>query len=686
MSSRPGRPQSVFNSGEIDPLMHERTELKYYNAGLKRAENIEITPQGGFRLRDGLRDVGALQADAARILAFNSSQGDNFDLVFSVGKFEVWSVAALDETVTMAAITAPILPEMTAAQRFDTLLLFHQNMVSQRVRVTDGPVWTVDTVPFRNVPNWDYGADINGDPYTNGVSAVWEIEFVGLTDDVSVFTLTISGNETLGVTYDATMANLDNLVEAAIIALPNVEAGVTVASPGANRLRITFAGAGNEGDGWAVTGRVVNKADAAITSAKITVGIPPGEPVFSADRGWPQCGCFYQQRLIVAGFKGLPNAYAWSSNTDVFNYDTRITEADGPALIPMDTEGGEAIEHIIDNRFLLIFTNQGEYWVSERALSRAAAPNHVQASTKGVKRGVPVAANEGAVLYVLPSGNVLDEFRYTDVEGNYVSIDVSLIAAHLIVGIKDVAQRPANTSTDGNHVAVVREDGKALLGTFLRDQDPPITAFTRLTSGAGVFKAVSRNGRNQLSWILERSSGRRLERSEDGLLLDEAVTIAFDPPQATVTGLERFNGREVWAIADNDVFGPFDVTAGEILLGKAAALVTVGSWAPPVVETLPPARDIGPALVNKGKGRIYAATLSLIDTTSVAISTNGRALQDVDLYRWGMPADVPELEAGFTGEIKISGLVGWADEPFLTLSQKRPGRLTVRSITLHAKL
>jgi hypothetical protein len=112
----------------------------------------------------------------------------------------------------------------------------------------------------------------------------------------------------------------------------------------------------------------------------------------------------------------------------------------------------------------------------------------------------------------------------------------------------------------------------------------------------------------------------------------------------------------------------------------------VGSWAPPVAETLPPNRTIGPDLVNKGRARIYAATFSLIDTTSLAISTNGRPLQDVDLYRWGMPADVPELEAGFTGEIKVNGLMGWSDEPYLTVSQLRPGRLTVRSITLHAKL
>ncbi len=686
MANRPGKTQTVFNSGEIDPLMHERTELKYYNAGLKRAENIEITPQGGFRLRDGLRDIGALQADAARLFAFKASNGSSYDLVFSVGKFEAWSVAAKEATVTIAAVTSPVLAEMTAAQKFDTMLLFHQDMKSQRVRHASAASWPVDDVPFVNVFNWDYGGPIGGGSYSNGVSAEWQLEFTGLTSATTVFTLTVTGQETLGILYNSTMATLGPLVKTAIEALPNVESGITVTSPGAGQLKIKFDGTGNEGDAWAVTGRVVNKSDAAVTSSKVTVGVSPGEPIFSADRGYPQCGVFYQQKLLIGGFKGVPNAWGWSVTNDFYNLDTRITEADGPALIPMDIEGGESIEFLIDNRFPLIFTSAGEYWVSERALSRTTPPNIVQASTKGVSRGVPIAANEGAVLYTLPGGNVLDEFRYTDVEGNYVSLDVSLIASHLIEGIVDIAQRPANRSTDGNHVGVVKSDGGALFGTFLRDQDPPITAFTRMTSGTGQFKAVGRNGRNELSWIVERSSGRRLERSEDGLLLDEAVSMVLGPPAATITGLSRFNGREVWAIADNDVFGPFTVAGGQIELGRAATNVTIGSWAPPVAETLPPDRTIGPGITNKGKSRIYAVTMSLIDTTSLALSTNGRPLQEVDLYKWGMPADVPELEAGFTGDIKISGLVGWAALPFLTVSQKRPGRLTVRSITVHAKL
>ena len=57
-----------------------------------------------------------------------------------------------------------MLPEITTAQSLDTLLVFHRDLVSQRVKhiVTTGD-WENDDLPYENLPTWDYGADINGD-------------------------------------------------------------------------------------------------------------------------------------------------------------------------------------------------------------------------------------------------------------------------------------------------------------------------------------------------------------------------------------------------------------------------------------------------------------------------------------------------------------------------------------------
>lgn len=798
MIARPGRLQSGFTAGELDPLLFERTELKYFSAGADHAENVVIIPQGGFKVRPGLRDLGPTDAEAARIFPFAASDGSVYDLVFSPGTCEVWGATAKLADFSITGLTAGMLAELTAAQQLDTMLLFHPDLRSKRIKHFGATSWDVDNLPYEALPNYDYGEE-----YTNGVPAVWQLEFVGLDTSTGTppdrFTLTVQGETTTSVAWASSLSSVAVALQSAVEALPSIEAvsvtvtgpsqldlsfelssgsppttltyviypgsssplrlmsvtkvqdfvagpggqpaiwrigffnfspgnlsagtvfeltvsqqttwtltytsdmnalaasiaaaigdlanvssGFTVTPTGDKKIDITFSGAGNEGDGWAVSGRVVNKADAAILAYKTTPGVPPGEPVISNDRGWPACGTFYGQRLIVGGFKSLPNAWMFSRVGFYYSFDERFTEANGPALVPMDAAGGERIVQIVANRNLLIFTTQAEYWISERSISRTQAPNHVQASRNGARPGVPIVDNEGAALYTHSDGNVLSEFRYTDVEGNFVSTGLSVLAPHLMTNVRDLATRRATGSTSGNLVPLITDAGEARLVSMLREQE--VTGFARMTSPDAEFLAVAVNARNEMSFIIERPAGRRFERLEEGLLLDSAQTIAFGSPETEVSGLTRFNGETVWALAEGRVFGPFVVEAGAITLPIPVSEVTVGTWAPPRVRTLPPPRTIGPQIVLKRKARIHSVQISVLNTTSIAIACNDGPMRDIDLVRYGAPADVPELDRSYSGPLTIRGLTGFADEPSITISQVRPGRLTVRSITIEAAL
>lgn len=688
---RAGRKQASFAAGELAGSVWERDDYKYFWAGLREAVNIDVTPQGGLSVRPGLRRRAIVAPTAARLFPFTASNGAAYDLVASAGAFSVYQGATWRADIPHG-YGAGQLGDLAMAQLLDTGILTHVDAAPARLKHAGPAAWTLEAAPLTGLPLYDYGG-----VYTNGVAAEWEIELIGWADGTPsgtnvIFTLTVSGVETPslrtnGAGNEGTAADL----QAAILALPNVAAGVTVTAlsevSSTKRFRVTFSGAGNVGDGWAISGRVVNKADAAVVCSKKTVGVAAGEAIVSAERGWPRCAAIYQQRLLLGGLKSLPNTYLVSRTGSYFNFDERLDTASGPFTVPMDTPGGEAIVRMIPGRDLIILTSEAEYSIADRALSKTAPPVHVEASRNGA-RGRAVAENEGAVLFAFAEGGGVGEFRWTDTNGNYTTGDIGLLAPHLVSNVADLAVRGKTGSQQGNRIGLVRDDGRLVLGTLLREQE--VTAYSQVAS-TGTFLAASCNGANELALLVERPAAggtrRSLEVAEQGLLLDDAVTLTLDPPSAEVTGLAALEGVEVWAIGGGDVFGPFVVAGGALTLPVAVAEVTVGRWQPPRISTLPVSREVGPKIVAVARGRIHTVHLQLEDTTSVAIACNGRPARDIPLLRTGdVIAGAGELTQGFTGRRTIRNLKGWFDDPYVTITQVRPGRLGLKSIVLEAAL
>lgn len=678
MVARPGRQLAKFTAGELDPLEIDRTELKYFHAGAKHVENVAIHPQGGFSIREGLRFVAALSSTSSRLVPFKTSTGTSFEIALRNGGADILSKAGITASLSLP-FTSAQLPQITWTHRQDTLFLFHEDQKTKRVIATDSG-WKVDDLPYEDIPNYDYGGS-----YSNAVAAEWELEFVGFEAD-DKFRMTISGQDTPAIIMPDGLdwGALATTIKEAILKLPNVASGIEVTSAEAKKIKIKFSGNDNAGDGWAISGSSINKSDAAIVAYKLAVGKAPGEPIISAGRGWPRCGMFFQQRFFAGGFKSRANNWMASIVGRYFSFDSRIKEANGSFVVPLDSEGGEKINHLIAGRNMLVFTTEREYWISERTIDKTKPTVHVEASTHGTKAGVPVVKNEGAAIFCHKSGSVLSEFRYTDVDGNFVSQPISILSPHLFKNVSDMALRRAELSTDANLLGVLNKQGEMRAGYLLREQD--VTAFGRITSDDAKFRAVCVNGRDEMSLITERSNNRYLERFDRDAMLDASKFFTFSQAQATIDGLQHLEGRSVWVIGDGEIYGPHIVKNSKIELDIAVSAAEVGLFFPPKVTTLPPPREIGPHTVLRRKGRIHSVWLSLVDTTSIAVAANGGEAVDVDLRHYDGDMDKSELDDGFTGMVELRGLQGYEDEPTVTITQIRPGRMTVRSITIEAKL
>ena len=680
MVAKPGHLQASFTSGELDPFEYDRTELKFYNTGLKWAENTQLHPQGGFSLRDGTRHSITLDDTSARLIPFKTSQGVVHDFVLKEGALDVIKDGAILTSI-QHPLAASQLKQMEWAHRMNTLFLFHEDVQTPRVYYDKASqVWGCDSLPYEKLPQYDYGG-----AYSNGIAAEWEVQFVSL-DAGHRFRLTISGSETVSIklSSESDWSQCAADMQDAILQLPNVADGVTCEVIEDKRIKVVFSGNENAGDAWAVSADVLDDSDAAIPCYKLVVGVAPGEAIISNDQGWPSCGLFYQQRTIVGGFKNLPNNWMCSITGRYFSFDTELDEANGAFVVPLDSEGGEKILHMVDGRNMLVFTSEREFWISDRSISKTDPTVHVEASTHGSKAGVPVVKNEGGAIFCHKTGSVLSEFRYTDVDGNFISQPISILSPHLFDNVCDMAVRKAKSSTDANLLGVIDEAGSMRAGFLLRQQD--VTGFGRFTSQSGLYKAIDVNSANEMNVIMQRDGSRRFETFEKGLILDAAISFSYSSPRKLISGLGHLEGMEVWCLGDGNVYGPYVVSNATITIDEPVKKGEVGLFCPPLVETLPPSREIADKTILRRRSRIHSVWISVIDTTSIAIGANGQDPVDFPLRQYDTNLIKPELEDGYTGLIELRGLRGYADEPTVTITQLRPGRLTVRSITSEAKL
>jgi hypothetical protein len=702
MVSRPGKYQPRFTAGELDEAFLGNTDVGEYYKGAALMRNVRPFPQGGFGLMWGTKKLTRARPAAGggvspvSLRPFTRSRSSAYDVAFTDGWIDI-----IDANGVAASLVSPFTGaqarEMGHSQRLDTMLMCHNDVQPRRLKGDGVNPWVIENIPFRNTPNYDYGAT-----YTNGKPSVWIFNFFNVAGGYH-YILRINGQDSIAkkITGTGEVANIEDILDN----MPGLNPGWTVhftplASPPVTTpsgvsvpegfYAIEFTGENNEGDGWAVEGAILDKADGAINSAHVQQGEVGGEAIMSLSRGWPATVLLYGQRTIVAGFKSAPNEFLASATPDLFNLDTRLKSASAPLLVPIDTEGADALLHLHQSKRLLFFTDGGEYWMADTSLDKTNPPTIVLATTHGASRTCRPAEYGGATYFVPASGDGLRELRYSFDQENYVAPNIAVRASGLVSGLVDFSLRKPAAATDTAQMWCVRADGIAAVGHVLPEEE--IRAFTRRET-AGAIRAVNVNGRREVTMAVERSVGNApvlfLEREADGFLLDCAQSFTLGAPSPTLGGLNDFAGREVWVIGDNVPMGPFAVPAAApyaIALPAAVSAGYVGLWTPPHVLTMPQPRTIGPNTVVKRPARVHTVRLLLQNTTSVAIGANGGLAFDVPLTKYGARADVPLLTAPFTGEIALEGLQGFSDPGQVVITQKFPGLLTVRAVTVEVDL
>ncbi|MCR6633150.1 MAG: hypothetical protein NVV74_25645 [Magnetospirillum sp.] len=621
-----------FTAGELSLDMLGRGDLTAYANGAKRLRNVFIAPVGGVSRRAGLRHVDRARGPG-RLIAFEFNTEQTYLLVVTGGYVDVYADGAKVAGFAAPWTTAQI-SQLRWSQTADTLLVVHPDVAPRRITRTSHISWTI--------AEWSFYAK-------DGV--VYQPTHKFAADQVTLQPSGTSGTVTLtasAAVFQAGHVGLRFRLQQKEVVITAVASATQVTASVQQTLVDT-----NATTDWE-------------------------EQALSSLRGWPVSVCFHQDRLVIGGSRDLPNRLWLSKSSDLFNFDLGEGLDDEAIEFALLSDQVNAIRAVFSGRHLQVFTSGAEWMVSGDPLT----PGNIQLTRQTrvgspVDRQVPPRDVDGATLYVSRGGTDLREFLYADVEQAYQSTDLAMLAKHLMVA-------PVDQDYDSGRRLFHVVMGDGTLGTVTIYRTEKVTAWT-LHGTEGAFRSVA-TVEGEVYVLVERGGGTMVERFDDTLSLDAAMTGEAATPKSTWSGLGHLEGRTVRILADGGALEQAVVTNGVVTLRDPARSVQVGLAYTHEVEPLPPVVQAGSGAGPGATMRLVRAHFRLLDTKALHIDT-GKGLAAIAFRRFGRH----QFDAGpppFSGDVQIRA-IGWrrdAFQPLWRIAQDVPLPCTILAVATEMKV
>lgn len=645
--------QTNFTTGEIDPLLRARIDLKAYDNALSEATNVVCQPQGGVTRRKGLRYINTLPnsgsdsvANGVRLVGFEFSTSDSYMLCFTHNRMYIYKAGALITNIngtgnpylstSGVGLTASVVSKMCWTQSADTLILVQEDLPPVKiVRGANDATWTVTAITFDSYPKYPFTIAYSNPSGTITPSAI--SGKITITASSGVFS---SGS--VGQYINANPQGRAKIVE---------YVSTTVVK--------------------AITDFPFFNTDAVANGSwEYESGY---EPVWSNTRGYPRTATFHEGRLYFGGSKSRPSTM-WGSKVSLF-FDFEATEGldDDAVEATLDTNTFNAITDIISGRDLQIFTTGGEYYV-QQATTSAITPTLFYIKTvsrHGSKTGVRIQPLDSGTLFIQRQGKSLNEFVYSDTQLTYLTNKISLLSGHLLKNPKTMCLRKSvNTGENDLLMIVNADDGSMAAYSLLRAEN--IIAASKWTT-VGSFMDVGVDISTIYSVVKRTISGTDqyfVERFDDSLLVDSAVTGG----SASSASVSHLPGQSVNILLDGIVQPVQTVSGGGSVTFARASTSTYEIGLPITisVKTMPSELKLQTGPRTGFKKRIVEVNAMVYQTQNMVVNGIEVPFRSFDTIGT-LDTAVPE----FTGTKVLHGILGYSTEAKLTVTQSEPLKFTL---------
>lgn len=360
---------------------------------------------------------------------------------------------------------------------------------------------------------------------------------------------------------------------------------------------------------------------------------------------YPGVVAYFQQRKVFGATLNGPQTIWMTQPGDYSNMCTsNPSRASDAITLTIAANQVNTIRQFVPVKALLVMTEGGAWKLDGGSSGAAITPSSVSVlpqSYTGCADLPPIVINND-ILYVQSKGSIVRDLSYNIYADVFTGADMSVLANHLFYGY--TITRWAYAEEPFRVVWAVRDDGRMLLFTYLKEQDVYAWSWADSPGNSGTDKfkcaaSIPENGEDSVYVIVERTipgvnSGNAvqyIERVHSRNMLTEGradVTKAWfvdcasqysGSPTTVVSGLDHLNGATVSILADGSVQPTRTVVNGQITLQRAASIVTVGLPYVAQMQTLPLAPDELLARVQGNRKKIASVTIRVADSRGLKI-------------------------------------------------------------------
>jgi len=172
--------------------------------------------------------------------------------------------------------------------------------------------------------------------------------------------------------------------------------------------------------------------DYAQISVDNTSSPPVPRRIFNVADDYPVANEFHEQRLVMGGSNNDPRIVDTSKSAAPFDFNLgHFVEADGSLRFPIIGRTGQAIQHLVSVKELIILTDGGE-WIAntpgQPLLPETLAPK--EHSTWGSSHVRPAVVGN-SIVFVQFGGHKVRELKYQLQSDLFVAEELSILARHL---------------------------------------------------------------------------------------------------------------------------------------------------------------------------------------------------------------------------------------------------------------